>query len=153
MMATERESHDGPLAWLYRLTGRRRRPAPLQHPGRSFLGITSGGQGASARDQSEPEQKALMNTEEPLRVTALVQGTVQGVGFRYWTWRQAEKLGLSGSAENQADGSVRVVAEGPRWAVRDLLREIQGPDAPGAVFKVDAHYEDATGTLDGFVTG
>ncbi|MDO5618665.1 MAG: acylphosphatase [Kocuria sp.] len=94
-----------------------------------------------------------MDTEQPIRVTAVVQGTVQGVGFRYWTWRQAEKLGLAGSAVNQTDGSVRVVAEGPRWAVRDLLRSIQGTEAPGAVFTVDAHYEDARGDLNGFTTG
>lgn len=94
-----------------------------------------------------------MDTEQSIRVTAVVQGTVQGVGFRYWTWRQAEKLGLVGSAVNQADGSVQVVAEGPRWAVRDLLREIQGSDAPGAVFTVDAHYEAPGGDLRGFTTG
>ncbi|WP_260853390.1 acylphosphatase [Kocuria palustris] len=93
-----------------------------------------------------------MDTSEQLRATAIVHGTVQGVGFRYWTWKQAEKLGLVGSAQNLDDGSVRVVAEGPRWAVRDLLQQIQGTDAPGAVLRVDAHYEDAVGDLRGFTT-
>lgn len=93
-----------------------------------------------------------MDTSEQLRATAIVHGTVQGVGFRYWSWKQAEKLGLVGSAENLEDGSVRVVAEGQRWAVRDLLQQIQGPDAPGAVFRVDAHFEDAVGDLRGFTT-
>lgn len=94
-----------------------------------------------------------MNTDELLRVTAHVHGTVQGVGFRYWTWKQAEKLGLVGSAANLEDGSVRVIAEGPRWAVRDLLQEMQGPDAPGAVFRLDTHFESPAGDLTGFTTG
>lgn len=93
-----------------------------------------------------------MDTKEQLRAVAIVHGTVQGVGFRYWTWKHAEKLGLVGSAENLDDGSVRVIAEGPRWAVRDLLQEIQGPDAPGAVFRVDSHFEAPGGDLTGFTT-
>ncbi|KAA9395396.1 acylphosphatase [Kocuria coralli] len=147
----------GPLGWLSRLTGRRQRTTSLRHPGNSFFGLRRGAKAPSAGAQASPHssshQEATLNTDEPLRVTAIVQGTVQGVGFRYWTWRQAEKLGLAGSAVNQTDGSVRVVAEGPRSAVRELLRDIQGPDAPGAVFKVDAHYEEAAGGLDGFTTG
>jgi len=56
----------------------------------------------------------------------VVQGRVQGVGYRYFVLRQAEALGVSGFARNRADGSVEVVAEGPPGALRDLedrLRE------------------------------
>lgn len=94
-----------------------------------------------------------MDTQDRLRVTAQAHGTVQGVGFRYWTWRQAEKLGLTGSAVNQDDGTVRVVAEGPRSAVRELLQQMQGPSSPGVVLRVDTHFEQARGDLEGFVTG
>lgn len=150
------QSGGGPLGWLSRLTGRKQRPAPLQHPGQNFLGFKPGAKANRSQDmgsESQNQQEQTLDTEQPLRVTAVVQGTVQGVGFRYWTWKQAEKLGLNGSAVNESDGSVRVVAEGPRWAVRDLLRSIQGSDAPGAVFTVDAHYEDARGDLSTFTTG
>lgn len=146
----------GPLGWLSRLTGRKQRPAPLQHPGQNFWGFVPGAKGSKTQDManaSDDRQEPTLDTQLPIRVTAVVQGTVQGVGFRYWTWKQAEKLGLSGSAVNESDGSVRVVAEGPRWAVRDLLRSIQGPEAPGAVFTVDAHYEDARGDVNNFTTG
>lgn len=146
----------GVLGWLSRLTGRKQRPAALQHPGQNFLGIKPGAKGRRSRGPasgSPHHQEHTLDTEQPIRVTAVVQGTVQGVGFRYWTWKQAEQLGLTGSAVNESDGSVRVVAEGPRWAVRDLLRSIQGSEAPGAVFTVDAHYEDARGDLNDFTTG
>lgn len=94
-----------------------------------------------------------MDTEEQLKATIVVHGTVQGVGFRYWTWKHAEKLGLAGSAVNEDDGTVRVVAQGPRWAVRDLLQEIQGPEAPGVVLRADSHFEAPTEELEGFTTG
>ena len=44
---------------------------------------------------------------------ALVQGRVQGVGFRYSALREAERLKLSGWVRNSADGDVEIWAEGP----------------------------------------
>ena len=105
-------------------------------------------QGASAG--REPDR---LDLDEPLRLTAVVHGSVQGVGFRWWTARHAERLGLRGSAVNNADGTVGVIAEGPRRAVRDLLRALHGGDTPGAVMKVDSHYGPATGAFTEFVTG
>lgn len=43
----------------------------------------------------------------------LVQGRVQGVGYRYYALRAAEQLGVAGFARNLPDGSVEVVAEAP----------------------------------------
>lgn len=54
------------------------------------------------------------------RMTALVTGDVQGVGFRWWTRSQLQRLGLEGSATNLPDGRVRVVVEGPRADVEKL---------------------------------
>jgi acylphosphatase len=42
----------------------------------------------------------------------LVQGRVQGVGYRYFVLREAEALGVTGFARNLPDGSVEVVGEG-----------------------------------------
>jgi acylphosphatase len=52
------------------------------------------------------------------RVDVIVRGYVQGVGYRAFARRQARALGLCGWVRNQADGSVRVLAEGER---ADLL--------------------------------
>src|SRR5947209_1207023 len=60
----------------------------------------------------------------------LVHGRVQGVGFRWWVWRQATRLGLRGLARNLRDGSVEVVAEGSDGALMDLEGLLaQGPPA------------------------
>ena len=41
-----------------------------------------------------------------------IYGHVQGVGFRYFTWQYALKIGVTGFVHNLADGSVEVVAVG-----------------------------------------
>jgi acylphosphatase len=58
----------------------------------------------------------------------LVQGRVQGVGYRYFVLRQASQLGVSGFARNRADGAVEVVAEGSEAALADLESRLrEGP--------------------------
>jgi acylphosphatase len=66
-----------------------------------------------------------------LRVSATVQGQVQGVGFRWFVVREASYLGLVGWVANAADGSVVLEAEGNRSRVERLLELVRtGP--PGA---------------------
>lgn len=58
----------------------------------------------------------------------VVQGRVQGVGYRYFALRQAEALGLTGFARNRADGAVEVVAEGDEGALGDFESSLrEGP--------------------------
>ena len=86
-----------------------------------------------------------------VRVTAVVKGRVQGVGFRWWTRARALELGLRGSATNLDDGRVEVVAEGPREAAEALVARLRGGDAPGRVDFVAERWGDARGLPDGFV--
>jgi len=57
----------------------------------------------------------------------LVYGRVQGVGFRWFVLREAERRGLRGFARNLRDGSVEVVAAGTPQALEELARAQQGP--------------------------
>ncbi|WP_192457410.1 acylphosphatase [Musicola keenii] len=52
---------------------------------------------------------------------AWVYGVVQGVGFRYHTQLQAQRLGVCGYVRNCDDGSVEVVACGEPQAVEQLI--------------------------------
>jgi acylphosphatase len=64
-------------------------------------------------------------------VRVRVTGRVQGVGFRYYTRREAAGLGLNGYVRNMADGSVETVAQGPPDMVEKFLEKVsQGP--PGS---------------------
>ena len=84
------------------------------------------------------------------RLSARVSGRVQGVSFRHFTRVQARALGLSGWVRNEPDGAVRLVAEGPRAALEDLLEAVRyGPPA-AHVRGVDASWSAATGEFEGF---
>ena len=70
-----------------------------------------------------------MNSQ-PEQLYAIVRGQVQGVNFRSATQAQARRLGLVGWVRNQPDGSVEVLAEGPRAALDKLLAFLRrGPPA------------------------
>ena len=78
----------------------------------------------------------------PERLVVLVQGRVQGVGFRYATERRARALELTGYVRNKADGSVLVVAEGVPERLGKLLDWMhRGP--PGARVTAVQHHPAA----------
>ena len=63
-----------------------------------------------------------------VRIHYIFHGTVQGVGFRYFTVMTAGKLGLGGWVRNCYDGSVEVEAQGERGKVARLISALkQGP--------------------------
>jgi acylphosphatase len=67
-----------------------------------------------------------------------INGTVQGVGFRYFTKLAAHRLGLVGYAKNLPDGRVEVYAIGEPADIAKLETELmRGPES-GAVAKVQA---------------
>ena len=83
------------------------------------------------------------------RKIVIVSGRVQGVGFRWATLEQAERLGISGSVRNEGDGTVRVEIEGaelapmlewlrtgPRYAEVTALDVRDAPETGIAGFRV-----------------
>ncbi len=81
-----------------------------------------------------------------------IVGTVQGVGFRWWTRKLANANGLRGTVRNATDGSVEILVEGEREAmvvfreqlangpgaarVREVLEEEPGEEALPAGFEI-----------------
>lgn len=61
----------------------------------------------------------------------IVRGRVQGVGFRWFVWREAEQLGLGGYVRNLRDGTVEVVSQGPDAAL-DKFHELLRRGPPGS---------------------
>jgi acylphosphatase len=56
-----------------------------------------------------------------LSLRLVIRGRVQGVGFRYWMTREAEKRGLSGWVRNLPDGTVEALVSGPDAAIQDII--------------------------------
>jgi acylphosphatase len=91
-----------------------------------------------------------MMSEPTQRLSALVYGRVQGVNFRYFTQQQAARLGLTGWVRNRADGTVEVVAEGPRPVLDDLTASLRRGPSAAAVADVRVSWGSATGEFTGF---
>ena len=60
--------------------------------------------------------------DDPHAVTGVVQGRVQGVGFRFSMQQEAQRLGVTGWVRNLPDRCVAFHAEGPADAVASLVR-------------------------------
>jgi acylphosphatase len=62
------------------------------------------------------------------RVEITVNGKVQGVGFRRYVQKEAARIDVKGFTENLDDGRVRVVAEGFKSQLQELLKSVElGP--------------------------
>jgi acylphosphatase len=88
--------------------------------------------------------------QSDVRLTAWVHGSVQGVGFRWWTRSRALELGLTGFAANKPDGRVHVVAQGPRAACEGLLELLKSGNTPGQVDKVIVDWSEPADAITGF---
>ncbi len=72
--------------------------------------------------------------EFELRLDLVIQGRVQGVGYRYSAKMKAESLGIIGSVQNLSDGSVFVTAQGEKEAMDKFVKWCyKGP--PGAIVR------------------
>ncbi|UGT42075.1 acylphosphatase [Nocardia yamanashiensis] len=89
-------------------------------------------------------------TGGPVRLSAWVHGTVQGVGFRWWTRSRALELGLTGYARNHRDGRVHVIAEGARADCESLLTLLRSGNTPGRVDLVVEDWGTPQGGMSGF---
>ncbi|PXF60192.1 MAG: acylphosphatase [Deltaproteobacteria bacterium] len=90
-------------------------------------------------------------TEQPTkRVHAFVSGQVQGVFFRANTRAEAKRLGLKGWVKNLPGGRVELVAEGPSWAVNELISWCHKGPAYSRVDKVEFYAETPRGKYDEF---
>jgi acylphosphatase len=87
---------------------------------------------------------------EHFRLRALVTGRVQGVGFRFFTQSQAQRLALNGWVRNLPDGSVECLAEGSKADLLSFLEALwEGPSSSN-VRNVHSQWLNATGEYQGF---
>ncbi len=85
-----------------------------------------------------------------MQMKYIVHGFVQGVGFRYFVYRIATSLNLSGYAKNLWDGTVEVVAEGDKKALEALYDYLKTGPSRANVIKVEKEINDYTGNYSGF---
>ena len=77
---------------------------------------------------------------------AVVEGRVQGVGYRFFAERAARELGVRGWVRNLPDGSVEAVAEGDDEAVATFIERLRRRPLLARIDRVEV----AEATAQGF---
>jgi acylphosphatase len=84
------------------------------------------------------------------RLRAVVHGLVHGVGFRYFVLEVARQLELGGWVRNLSDGSVEVVAEGPRESLEEFLAAVERGPRNARVSEVQTWWQEPTDEFRSF---
>ena len=84
------------------------------------------------------------------RLTAIVSGNVQRVGYRARVIDIANAFGLKGMIENQKDGLVKIIAEGEEEKLRWFESAIDIKNALIRVSSIDKKYSQASGDFESF---
>jgi acylphosphatase len=72
----------------------------------------------------------------------LIQGRVQGVGFRWFVHREASELDLRGWVRNTEEGDVEVVASGTAEDLAELRASLRRGPRGSRVDRLVEHYLD-----------
>lgn len=67
----------------------------------------------------------------------IISGRVQGVGFRYFTKKNAESLGVNGWVKNLANGDVETVIQGEEDRVKEMISYLKSGPVPAKVETIE----------------
>lgn len=87
---------------------------------------------------------------QPQRLHAIVDGRVQGVGFRYFVRENAAALGITGWVRNRWDDTVELTAEGSLEQLERLLATIHRGPRASFVTQVKVEWQPASGEFQDF---
>lgn len=78
-----------------------------------------------------------------LEILAIVIGKVQGVGYRYFTFKIAEKYNLKGYVKNLSNGKVEVLFQGEKEALEKAVNELWIGPFKGLVRNIDLKEQES----------
>ncbi len=85
-----------------------------------------------------------------MRLTAMISGKVQRVGYRAKVVSAAQNLGLTGFVQNRPDGHVLLIAEGSRENLEKLASAIKIKDLLIDVHEIESEFSEASGAYPTF---
>lgn len=77
-----------------------------------------------------------------MQVRVLIEGSVQGVGFRYFVKGAAKDLGLTGWVRNTEDGNVEALFQGPKESIERAVALCKEGPPMAAVKGVELFWEE-----------
>ncbi len=88
--------------------------------------------------------------EKIVRLHMIVQGHVQGVGFRAFVLEQAFRMGVKGWVRNRLAGQVEITVEGNQSLLTEFLGAIKQGPRMSYVAEVATDWSDSTGEFTSF---
>ncbi|MCK9587627.1 acylphosphatase [Methanothrix soehngenii] len=85
-----------------------------------------------------------------MRLTAMISGKVQRVGYRAKVTSAAQNLGLTGFIQNRPDGHVLLIAEGGKENLEKLASAIKIKDLLIDVHEIESEFSEASGAYPTF---
>lgn len=85
-----------------------------------------------------------------VRFHCFVSGIVQGVSFRSYTYKNAEKFGLTGWVKNLPDGRVEILVEGINTKIEEFLDALKTGPSMSHVDRIDIEKEKYRGSFADF---
>ena len=84
------------------------------------------------------------------RAKLIIKGIVQGVNFRYYTQREAQKYNLTGWVRNLPDGSVAALCEGEEEDMEGIIQWCRHGPSSAHVTELVVQTEEFRGTFQSF---
>lgn len=85
------------------------------------------------------------------QLTLVVSGVVQGVFFRQFVFESAMRLRLVGFVQNQNDGTLVIVVEGPQETLEAFIPVVMRGPAGSHVGDIHAQWKAASGVFKNFI--
>ncbi len=91
-----------------------------------------------------------MDSEHNERLHLIVEGNVQGVGFRFFIYELGTYLKLTGWVKNKINGNVEILSEGPRESLDAFLGEAKRGPQMARVVNVSVEWRKPINDLPPF---
>lgn len=96
------------------------------------------------------ELELKRDSKKMVQVKVRIYGQVQGVFFRHSAKREAERLGLVGWVKNNDDGSVEVLAQGPKDKLEEFVAWCKKGPPSASVEDVEVSWSRETDAFGSF---
>ena len=85
-----------------------------------------------------------------IRIHLLIEGRVQGVGFRDFAVRRANQLGLHGWVRNIPNDGVEIISEGEEVMINEFILACKHGPSRAYVTEIKIDYRSPTHEFKGF---
>ena len=85
-----------------------------------------------------------------LRAEILVNGLVQGVGYRFYVYREAQQLAVYGYVKNLFTGEVLTVVEGEQANIEELIKKLRIGPSHASVKKCVVDWQEPKDEFNSF---